>query len=166
MWSGRFAEVVASATKLRRRLDFRLLSPNCYPTARTETDHMPLARFWEFAHLSDDYKDMGWVDQCPRAGKLYIGGLHALYQKPDLFQQAGITHIVSVVDFDIYEGGAFKQYQHLMLRVDDDPNENLLKHFGETNAFIEKALSEGGGVFVHCVRCGRRSRAKRSADDL
>jgi dual specificity phosphatase 12 len=28
---------------------------------------------------------MGWVDQIPRCGKLYIGGLHALYQKPDLF---------------------------------------------------------------------------------
>ena len=100
---------------------------------------------------------MGWVDLIPRAGKLFIGGLHALYQKPDLFQRAGITHIVSVLDFDIYEAGAFKQYEHLHLRLDDDPNENLLQHFPESNKFIEDALSNGGGVFVHCAMGKSRS---------
>ena len=80
---------------------------------------------------------MGWVDLIPHAGKLYIGGLHALYQKPGMFEQAGITHILSVLDFDIYEAGAFKQYKHLHLRLDDDPNENLLQHFPESNKFIE-----------------------------
>jgi len=100
---------------------------------------------------------MGWVDQVPEAGKLYIGGLHALYQKPDLFERAGITHILSVLDFDIYEAGAFKQYQHLHIRLDDDPNENLLQHFEEANNFIEKALSGGGGVFVHCAMGKSRS---------
>lgn len=118
---------------------------------------MPAGRFWEFAHLTDGLKDMGWVDQVPRAGKLYIGGLHALYQKPDLFQQAKITHILSVLDFDIYEAGHFKHYKHLMLRVDDDPNENLLHHFKETNAFISAALAEDGGVFVHCAMGKSRS---------
>jgi dual specificity phosphatase 12 len=102
---------------------------------------------------------MGWVDQIPRAGKLFIGGLHALYQKPDLFEKAGITHIVSVLDFDIYEAGAFKQYEHLHLRLDDDPNENMLQHFPESNKFIEDALSSGGGVFVHCAMGKSRSAA-------
>ncbi|KAK5115803.1 hypothetical protein LTR85_009397 [Meristemomyces frigidus] len=118
---------------------------------------MPPARFWEFAHLTDNLKNMGWVDAIPRAGKLYIGGLHALYQKPDLFEKAGITHIVSVLDFDIYDKGEFEQYKHLMLRVDDDPNEELLKNFKETNAFIDAALTEGGGVFVHCAMGKSRS---------
>ncbi|KAK3113401.1 hypothetical protein LTR53_009335 [Teratosphaeriaceae sp. CCFEE 6253] len=119
---------------------------------------MPAPRFWEFAHLSDDFKKMGWVDQVPRAGKLFIGGLHALYQKPDLFIQAKITHILSVLDYDVYEGGNFKQYQHLMLRVEDDPNENLLQHFGKTNAFIDAALADDdGGVFVHCAMGKSRS---------
>lgn len=80
-----------------------------------------------------------------------------MYQKPDLFHKAGITHIVSVLDFDIYEAGAFKQYQHLMIRVDDDPNENLLQHFGQTNDFIDEALRGGGGVFVHCAMGKSRS---------
>ncbi|KAK3646231.1 hypothetical protein LTR56_007152 [Elasticomyces elasticus] len=118
---------------------------------------MPAARFWEFAHLSDDFKTMPWVDTVPRAGKLFIGGLHALYQKPDQFVAEGITHILSVLDYDIYEGGQFEQYKHLMLRVDDDPNENLLQHFTETNAFIEEALASGGGVFVHCAMGKSRS---------
>lgn len=100
---------------------------------------------------------MGWVDRVPRAGKLYIGGLHALYQKPDLFAQAAITHIVSVLDFDIYEAGHFSDYKHIHIRQDDDPNENLLQHFKRSNAFIEEALSSGGGVFVHCAMGKSRS---------
>lgn len=100
---------------------------------------------------------MGWLDQIPRAGKLYIGGLHALYQKPDLFAQAGITHIVSVLDFDIYEAGHFANYEHIHIRQDDDPNENLLQHFKRSNEFIEKAIANGGGVFVHCAMGKSRS---------
>ncbi|KAF2767709.1 tyrosine protein phosphatase 3 [Teratosphaeria nubilosa] len=118
---------------------------------------MPLPRFWEFAHLSDKYKNMGWLDKVPRAGKLYIGGLHALYQRPDLFNSAGINHVVSVLDYNVYESGAFKQYKYLMIRVDDDPNEELLKYFQESNAFIDDALSSGGGVFVHCAMGKSRS---------
>lgn len=119
---------------------------------------MPAARFWEFAQLTDGLKNMGWVDGVPRAGKLFIGGLHALYQKPDLFQKAGITHIVSVLDYDVYKGGNFSQYKRLMLRVDDDPNEDLLKWFDKAVAFINVALNEeGGGVFVHCAMGKSRS---------
>lgn len=83
----------------------------------------------------------------PRAGKLFIGGLHALYQT-DLFKQAGITHILSVLDFDIYEAGHFKEYTHLHIRIDDHPDENLLQHFNQTNRFIDDGLNGGGGVFV------------------
>ena len=100
---------------------------------------------------------MGWVDQIPRCGKLFIGGLHALYQKPDLFHAAGITHILSVLDFDIYEAGAFKEYKHLHIKLDDDPNENLIEYFKETNQFIEDGLASGGGVFVHCAMGKSRS---------
>nr|POF14213.1 isoform 2 of dual specificity protein phosphatase 1 [Quercus suber] len=117
----------------------------------------PPGRYWEFAVLSDDFKKMGWVDHIPRTGNLYIGGLHALYQKPELFKQHNISHILSVLDYDIYENGQFSEYKHYMLRVDDDPNEDLLKHFHATNAFIDEALQGGGAVFVHCAMGKSRS---------
>ncbi|KAK5118900.1 hypothetical protein LTR62_000111 [Meristemomyces frigidus] len=122
---------------------------------------MPPARFWEFAHLSDDYKTMGWIDRVPRAGNLYIGGLHAIYSQPDLFTKAGITHILTVLDYDIYQNGgadeSLKAYKHLMVQVDDDPNEELLKHFPATGEFIKQALAGAGGVFVHCAMGKSRS---------
>jgi dual specificity phosphatase 12 len=43
------------------------------------------------------------------------------------------------------------------IKLDDDPNEVLLKHFSDTNAFIDNALSNGGAVFVHCAMGKSRS---------
>ncbi|KAK5132005.1 hypothetical protein LTR08_000426 [Meristemomyces frigidus] len=124
---------------------------------------MPPARFWEFAHLTDNLKTMPWLDRIPRAGNLWIGGLHALYQQPALFAQAAITHVVTVLDYDIYATGELAQYEHLMLRVDDDPNEDLLAHFKASTAFIAAALEGGGGVFVHCAMGKSRSAATACA---
>ena len=90
-------------------------------------------------------------------GGLFIGGLHALYQRQDLFRQYKISHIVSMLDFDIYEAGHFKDYKHMHVRIDDDPNENMLEHLEATNDFIENALSNGGAVFVHCAMGKSRS---------
>lgn len=103
-------------------------------------------------HL-DSQSTMGWVDKVPRAGNMYIGGLHALYQRQDLFKEYRISHIISALDFDLYEAGHFKEYTHIQVKLDDDPNENFFTHtnyFKDTNDFIESALNNGGAVFVHC----------------
>jgi dual specificity phosphatase 12 len=50
-------------------------------------------------HGSTGHTGMGWVDLVPRCGRLYIGGLYALYQT-DLIEAAGITHVLSVIDYD------------------------------------------------------------------
>ncbi|KAI7613957.1 hypothetical protein KC319_g19975, partial [Hortaea werneckii] len=149
---------------------------------------MPAPRFWQFAHLTDSTKDMGWLDRIPRAttgrttergggggggGNLYIGGLHALYSHPHLLREAKISHILSVIDFDISTegnqngtgngsggGGVLEGYQHLMIREDDEPSANLLQHFERTNRFIDEGLrdaKEGSGVFVHCAMGKSRS---------
>lgn len=108
---------------------------------------------------------MGWVDLIPRAGNLYIGGLYALYQT-DLIKAAGITHVLSVID---YEPGLDAK-EHLQglkkmhIWAEDDPNEDLLQWFERTSKFIREGLEGGdgngnGGVFVHCAMGKSRSAA-------
>ncbi|KAH7377377.1 protein-tyrosine phosphatase-like protein [Pyrenochaeta sp. MPI-SDFR-AT-0127] len=101
---------------------------------------------------------MGWVDQVPRAGKLYIGGLYALYQT-DLISAAGITHVLSVIDYDPLLQEKFSHLKHFHIRADDHPNENLLQYFGEGVKYIDQAIKQnaGGGVFVHCAMGKSRS---------
>lgn len=119
---------------------------------------------------------MGWVDRVPRAGKLYIGGLHALYQT-NLIRAAGITHVLSVIDYDPLLRKKFAHLKHLHIRADDHPNEDLLQYFAEAVKYIDQALKEsdraeesgeeieslnsnekdGGGVFVHCAMGKSRS---------
>ena len=98
---------------------------------------------------------MGWVDRVPRAGNLYIGGLYALYQT-DLIKAAGITHVLSVIDYDPLLQERFAHLKHFHIRADDDPNENLLQHFKKTNEYIDDGL-KNGGVFVHCAMGKSRS---------
>lgn len=127
-------------------------------------------------HGSTSHTGMGWVDQVPRSGKLFIGGLYALYQT-DLIRAAGITHVLSVIDYDpaLKERFPDLQLEHLHIRADDHPNENLLQHFEESVKYVDGALKEvdqerwngegqekesgggGGGVFVHCAMGKSRS---------
>lgn len=105
---------------------------------------------------------MGWVDKVPRAGNLFIGGLYALYQ-PQAVRNSGITHVLSVIDFDNFqrkEAGQFlrsRQYVHLNIHIDDEPNENMLQYFRKIIAFIDDGLSSGGSVYVHCAMGKSRS---------
>ncbi|KAF1846229.1 phosphatases II [Cucurbitaria berberidis CBS 394.84] len=126
-------------------------------------------------HGSTAYTGMGWVDQVPRAGKLYIGGLYALYT--DLIRAEGITHVLSIIDYDALLQEKFPHLKHHLIRADDHPNENLLQYFHEGVDYIDQALREanqdsskapgngkeddkgagGGGVFVHCAMGKSRS---------
>lgn len=106
---------------------------------------------------------MGWVDRIPRAGNLFIGGLYALYQT-DLIAAAGITHVLSVIDYDPLLQEKFKHLKHFHIRADDDPNEDLLRRFEEAVRYIDGGLRGGsgveegkGGVFVHCAMGKSRS---------
>jgi dual specificity phosphatase 12 len=63
-------------------------------------------------HGSTAHTGMGWVDAVPRAGNLYIGGLYALYQG-DLIDSAGITHVLSVIDYDPLLQDKFKHLKQV-----------------------------------------------------
>jgi len=100
---------------------------------------------------------MGWLDLIPRTTpRLYIGGLHALYQ-PNLIQPAKITHVLSVIDYDPLLQDQFAHLKHFHIRVEDDPNVNLLQYFEQGVRFIDGAEDKGGGVFVHCAMGKSRS---------
>ncbi|KAI8932282.1 hypothetical protein NX059_010479 [Plenodomus lindquistii] len=110
---------------------------------------------------------MGWVDLVPRTGRLYIGGLYALYQT-DLIAAAGITHVLSVIDYDPLLQEKFQHLKHYHIRADDHPNADLLQYFEDGVRYIDCALSgkskggggeegEKGGVFVHCAMGKSRS---------
>ncbi|KAL9083524.1 MAG: hypothetical protein Q9159_005716 [Coniocarpon cinnabarinum] len=98
---------------------------------------------------------MGWVDQVPGAGNLFIGGLYALRRRESI-KQTGITHVVSVLRWPLEEE-LVRPYKHLQIDVDDEDEENLLEHFAATNRFIEDALQAGGSVLVHCAMGKSRS---------
>lgn len=104
---------------------------------------------------------MGWVDLVPRCGRIYIGGLYALYQT-DLIEAAGITHVLSVIDYDALLQDKFKHLKHFHIRAEDHPNADLLQYFERGVRYIDQALSSkhgetGGGVFVHCAMGKSRS---------
>lgn len=108
---------------------------------------------------STGHTGMGWVDLVPRAGKLHIGGLYALYQG-DLIDKAGITHVLSVIDYDPLLQEKFQHLKHFHVRSEDHPNTNLLQYFPDAVAYIDSALNkEDGGVFVHCAMGKSRSAA-------
>ncbi|KAF7541510.1 hypothetical protein G7054_g632 [Neopestalotiopsis clavispora] len=98
---------------------------------------------------------MGWLDRIPRAGNLYIGGQRALF-RTNLIKEAGITHVVSVIDYDV-DARQLDQMQQLHIDVEDVPSENLLRYFHGTTAFIDDALAGGGAVFIHCAMGKSRS---------
>ncbi|OCK73916.1 phosphatases II [Lepidopterella palustris CBS 459.81] len=99
---------------------------------------------------------MGWIDQVPRAGNLYIGGFYALYQTT-LVESANITHVLSVINPSLLDMELLSSFKHYMIEVEDDPNENLLQYFEDSNRFVREGLEQGGGVFVHCAMGKSRS---------
>lgn len=61
-------------------------------------------------------------------------------------REQGITHDVHAT----HRPPKIKNARVHRVRIDDLPSENIYAHFDSTCTFIDRALSKGGNVFVHC----------------
>ncbi|KAK3656730.1 tyrosine protein phosphatase yvh1 [Elasticomyces elasticus] len=112
---------------------------------------------WPHLHNHRRKRIAATMDPIPQCGKLYVGSLEALDQ-PDLLEEAGITYILSVLEFDYCDYEEFAQFQRLLICAEDDPREDLFRHFDTTNAFTCDALEKlGGTVLIHCAMGQSRS---------
>ncbi|OJA14744.1 hypothetical protein AZE42_03186 [Rhizopogon vesiculosus] len=71
----------------------------------------------------------------------------------DVLQSLGVTHIVCIRD----KREAFSvrarfpdHFRYLVLDVEDNEDQNVIRLFPAADAFITQALSAGGKVLVHC----------------
>ncbi|KAF3914799.1 hypothetical protein ABW20_dc0102120 [Dactylellina cionopaga] len=101
-----------------------------------------LKRFAEFNNISMELNKVGDT-------QLYISGMFIM-RRPEMLKAANITHVVSVLKGPL-DMGLFEPYKHLHIEEDDSAVDNLIQYFGTTNAFIDKAVEEGGGVLIHCA---------------
>jgi dual specificity phosphatase 12 len=75
--------------------------------------------------------------------------LFALEQAHEM-RAANITHVLTVIDWQLAPGALEPPLEHLVIDVEDDEDEDLLRFFGESNRFIQDGLERrGGAVFVH-----------------
>ncbi|KAL8279330.1 hypothetical protein RQP46_008367 [Phenoliferia psychrophenolica] len=83
---------------------------------------------------------------------LFVGPFQPSW-KIDLLQSLGITHICCI--YESREQHLFKprfpeQIAYLILEMRDADDQNLIRIFPQTQAFIDNALAAGGKVLVHC----------------
>ncbi|KAF5345542.1 hypothetical protein D9758_012025 [Tetrapyrgos nigripes] len=84
--------------------------------------------------------------------ELLLGPFVASKSLPTL-QSLGITHIVCIRDakeaFSVRPRFP-EQFMYLVLDVEDNEEQNLIRLFPRAKAFIDEAISQGGKVLVHC----------------
>lgn len=89
---------------------------------------------------------------------LFLGNMEAATDVI-LLESHAITHIITVDSVPLPRKitSLLPRIAMIHLQVTDLPDEDLLSHFTEANAFIEEGLSKDGAVLVHCFRGRSRS---------
>jgi len=82
---------------------------------------------------------------------LFIGANMAAKNYNDL-KLNRITHIVSLNGATPwFPRSGIHDFVYLVLDLDDDETEDIYQHFNQLNLFIDRAISSGGAVLVHCT---------------
>jgi len=94
-------------------------------------------------------------------GLLYIGPYYSSLQFNEL-KTRNITHIISVLREVFVPPISFpqqtiKDFSYLVIKANDNHNQNLLDYFEIVHSFIEEAKSNGTAVLIHCMAGVSRS---------
>ena len=78
---------------------------------------------------------------------LYISSWYVI-SNHSVLEKDGITHILSVMR-EITESPRLKNFERMIIEVNDDPDELLIDYFEAATQWIDDAMAEGGKVVVH-----------------
>lgn len=108
-------------------------------------------------------------------GNIYISGIQPIIDHTPLKAQYNITHILSIIKFNVIpEYLVRKGYTLKNIAIDDLPTEDIIQYFNETNKFIDECLfpneleydplkvnfkkkPQKGGILIHCQAGQSRS---------
>ncbi|CAR27531.1 hypothetical protein ZYGR_0N00120 [Zygosaccharomyces rouxii] len=101
-------------------------------------------------------------------GGIYVGGIQPISEHVPLHGKWEITHILSIIKFEVIpEYLVRKSYTLKNISIDDDLHTNILEYFNESNRFLDNCLypneleydpakvdfrkkPHGGNVYIHC----------------
>ena len=92
--------------------------------------------------------------QIPGHSYLFVGSVGCAYNRTKL-DENGITHILCVASS--VKSKYPETYCYHRIDLEDDPSENIDRHFQECFDFINTARDIGGKVLVHCYQGKSRS---------
>jgi atypical dual specificity phosphatase len=80
---------------------------------------------------------------------LYVGSLRDAQDKEEL-KRHNIKYVISILDFERILPD-FDEKTHLVIKLSDSPQENILPHIPIVNEFIHRARLSGANVLIHCL---------------
>jgi len=111
----------------------------------------------ELRDLIQGPQDVEWKYEMRRECQEILPGLllgpFQASKSLDMLRKLSVTHIVCIRD--LKEAFSVKPrfpdlFSYLVLDVQDNEEQNLIRVFPQAKSFIENAISQGGRVLVHC----------------
>jgi len=82
------------------------------------------------------------------SNELYLSGIFGVRRNAKYLQKLGITLIINVAREAYPVRG---QWKNLNLPLSDNPGQNIIQYFESIYRVIDKEISSGGKVLVHCM---------------
>ena len=117
--------------------------------SRLRTQGLRVTLIWLYARIIPTFTGVPVMKYSRVTPEIYVGSQYRKAGKRKL-ESLGIGYCVNMrIEFDSAEHGlALDNYCHLPTIDDDAPT---LEHLDEGVAFIERAVTDGGKVYIHCA---------------